>query len=256
MCVLQHCVAHDSHNEGMCKSLGESCSRAGSQSKSWSPETALQHHETFLIRCPCSFEEHLTVQKTQGPHAEITNAERKQIRMLAELLEACSPDAEGTNIQKIRKKAASTLTIVSQNPCMLLSPLHSFCVSCASWTTNKVSLGGAAHGCPSAAWPAKEPISWWAPNRTVRGSLWHVAHNIHLLSWGRLGHWAMFWEHHKDAAQLLSPSLPAPSSFPRYLYWCALCFPSLPPSLTPAPQLMSRSQLSVLPKSNSCCGLR
>lgn len=47
--------------------------------------------------------------------------------------------------------------------------------------------------------------------------------------------------------------LPAPSSFPGYLYWFALRFLSLS-HLTPP--LMSRSQLSVLPKSNSICGLR
>lgn len=63
-----------------------------------------------------------------------------------------------------------------------------------------------------------------------RESLWHVAHNINQLSSGRLGHWAMFWEHHKDAAQLLSP----PPSSPSLL----LCSLLSPPS--PTPPLLSQ----------------
>ena len=67
-------------------------------------------------------------------------------KTLAELLDACSPDARGTDIQEMKK-------------CFIYA--HYYCVShklslslsllCVSWTTNKVSLGGAAHGCPSAA---------------------------------------------------------------------------------------------------------
>lgn len=125
--------------------------------------------------------------------------------MLTELLEACSPDAQGTDINKMKKMFHLHLLLcrVYQKAHTRLSPLFHpllfpLCASCTFLDHQ--------HGRPSAAWPAKEPISWWAPNQTTRGSVWHVAHNIHPLCWGWLGHWTMFWEHHKDAAQLLSLS--------------------------------------------------
>lgn len=47
------------------------------------------------------------MQETPHSLSEVTNTERKRIqmwKMLAELLEACSPDAQGTDIQKTKKK--------------------------------------------------------------------------------------------------------------------------------------------------------
>lgn len=61
----------------------------------------MQYHETFLIRWVCSLEEHRALQETL--HSLTSILQNKLIEMwemLAELLQACSPDAEGTNIQK------------------------------------------------------------------------------------------------------------------------------------------------------------
>lgn len=81
----------------------------------------------------------------------------------------------------------------------------------------------------------------------MRGSLWHAAHNIHSLSWGSVGHWAMFWEHHKDAARLLSLLFP-------FLAACPFILPSLsqlvhplssPP--TPHPPACARASWACYP---------
>lgn len=142
VCVLQQCVAHDSHNEGMCRS-----GSAGSQS-------ALQHHETFLIRWACSFEEHSTEQGEPHSLSEITNAERKLIvivsgRRMRCLLTRC--------LRHRYEKVATYYRVWRFTKPMHASfppslPFHSHSASRAiSWTSNQVSLRGAAHVRPSAA---------------------------------------------------------------------------------------------------------
>ena len=214
VCVLLQCVVI------MRGRVGAWASPAAELAASQSPEvqrlSQLQYPETNILnRGGCSFKGQFVVQETHS-HLEITIIVWKQIttwNILAELLEAFTVDAGKKGIFK----SYSTKTLF---PCPL-PPSYSL-----NWTTNKVSFGGvAAHGCPPAAWPAKEPISWWAPNQTTRVSLWHVAHNIHLLSWGWLGHWAMFWEHHKDAAQLLSVYLSICLSLSLSLSVCPLHLP-------------------------------
>lgn len=68
--------------------------------------------------------------------------------MLAELLQVCSPDAQ------IFIRSNNTFHFLRL---VLLPPPSPPPVSHeVLWTTKKVLLGGARHGCPSTAWPAKE----------------------------------------------------------------------------------------------------
>lgn len=75
---------------------------AASQSPEVLRQSALQHHETFLIRWACFFEE----QETAHSLSEL--AQRRLIqtwRTLAELSEACSPDALiFTKMKKTKQK--------------------------------------------------------------------------------------------------------------------------------------------------------
>lgn len=78
---------------------------AASQSPEVLRQSALQYHETFLIRWVCSFEENFTEQETLHSLTEILQSKLIQMwKMLAELLQACSPDAQGTHIQKMKKE--------------------------------------------------------------------------------------------------------------------------------------------------------
>lgn len=70
--------------------------------------------------------------------------EKKVRRTVAGLLTRC------TDIHKMKKYVSSSTSCFPPPPFPLSVSHEGF------WTTNKVLLGGARHGCPSTAWPAKE----------------------------------------------------------------------------------------------------
>lgn len=67
-------------------------------------------------------------------------------------------------------------------------------------------------GCPSAAWPAQEPISWWAQSG-AREPLCEAGSLSNVLGTSQ--------RHCTTPVSLSSLSLPVPPHFPRYLYWCS-----------------------------------
>lgn len=85
----------------------------------------MQYHETFLIRWVCSLEEHRALQETL--HSLTWILQNKLIEMwemLAELLQACSPDAEGTSIQKNGGKKNKNLQLLCLVFCNTPPPDH------------------------------------------------------------------------------------------------------------------------------------
>lgn len=139
-------------------------------------------------------------------------------------------------------------------PLLPNSRVFPLCLMC--WTTNRVLLGGAA---AHVSHDRRRSESAHALRTKPREGLCCTSHTASIRS--AEANWVTeqcSGNITKVAAQLLSLSVCPPHPhfiFPsHYLYWCALRFP---PSLTTAPlPLMRHSQLSVLPKSNSCCGLR
>ena len=209
----------------MCRSLGEPSSRAGSQSKCWDPET---------VSIAASWDIFNLVGLL------LWNTQRTPLRR--------RPTQNHTRHQyskaerKLVSPTSTTVSGVSQNQCTPPPPPSAYSLVPAlrlmhfPGPPTRSCLEEQSMGCPSVAWPAKEQISSCTPNQTTRGSVQHTAHSILPLCWGRQGHWAMFWEYHKVAAQLLSlcvcPPPPPPTSFISPSLSHTAVFSASPPSLT------------------------
>lgn len=162
--------------------------------------------------------------------------------MLAELLQACSPDAEGTNIQKNgggkkKVKKNKNLQLLCLVFCNTPPPDHQ---QGLAWT--------------SSSWVSFSHMTSKRANQLTRSkpnheSLCGTSHTTSTSS--PRADWVTEQCSGNITKTLLNFCPPPP--FLTISTAVLSAFPSFPHS---TPPLTGWSQLSVLPKSNSCCGLR
>lgn len=160
--------------------------------------------------------------------------------MLAELLQACSPDAEGTNIQKNgggkKVKKNKNLQLLCLVFCNTPPPDHQ---QGLAWT--------------SSSWVSFSHMTSKRANQLTRSkpnheSLCGTSHTTSTSS-PRAD-----WVTEQCSGNITKTLLNfCPPPFLTISTAVLSAFPSFPHS---TPPLTGWSQLSVLPKSNSCCGLR
>lgn len=171
--------------------------------------------------------------------------------MLAELLQACLPDAEGTNIQKNGGK--------KNKKCLKNKNLQLLCLVFCNTPPPDHQQGLAW---TSSSWVSFSRMTSKRANQLTRSKPNHERVSVAC----RTQHQPALLRPTGSLSNVLgtsqrccSTSVPLPFAPPSLipsspsLLLCSLLSPLFPHS---TPPLTGWSQLSVLPKSNSCCGLR